>query len=171
MSVIPWVPSPNDVVKKMLHIARVGQEDVVCDLGSGDARILIAAVEEFKAKKAIGYELREHLYQVSLQEIEKRNLGDKIELHQRDLYEADLTEASVVTLYLSNQANELLRPKLEKELRYGTRVISLIFKINNWQTSCLTWGGQAPNLPMPPFYGCAYLYYPIYLYVIPDAFK
>jgi len=169
--VIPWVPSPNNVVKKMLQIAQVGQEDVVCDLGSGDARMLIAAVEEFKAKKAIGYELREHLYQASLKEIGKRNLGDKIELHKRNMYEADLTEASVVTLYLSNKANRLLRPKLEKELRYGTRVISLIFKINNWQTSSLTWGGHLPKFPMAPIYGWAYLYYPIHLYIVPDAFK
>jgi len=169
--VIPWVPSPNNIVKKMLQIAQVGQEDVVCDLGSGDARLLIAAVEEFKAKKGIGYELREYLYQASLREIEKRNLGDKIELHKRNLYEADLTGVSVVTLYLSNEANNLLRPKLERELRYGTRVISLIFKIDNWQTNSLTWGGDVPDFRMPPLYGFAYLYYPIYLYTIPDAFK
>lgn len=168
---IPWVPSPKNIVTKMLQIAQVGQEDVVCDLGSGDARVLITAAEEFKAKRAIGYELREHLYQASLQEIGKRNLGDKIELHKRSLYEADLTQASVVTLYLSNEANDLLRPKLEKELRYGTRVISLIFKINNWQTNSVTWGGPLPKFPMAPIYGWAYLYYPIYLYIVPDAFK
>ncbi len=171
MSLPPWVPSPDNIVRKMLQTAQVGQEDVVCDLGSGDGRILIAAVQDFKAKKAIGYEILEHLYQTSLQEIEKRKLGDKIELHKGNLYEADLTEASVVTLYLSHEVNELLRPKLEKELRHGTRVVCLISKINNWQPSALAWGGEVPHFRMPPVYGCAFIYYPIYLYTIPDAFE
>lgn len=140
-------------------MARVGSEDVIYDLGCGDARILITAVEEFGAKKAIGYELREDLYQASLQEIKRRNLRDKVTLIKGNLYEADLSEASLVTLYLSYEANNLLRPKLEKELGCGTRVVSLTFKIDMWQISGLMYGRWCPP------------YFPIYLYIIPDAFK
>lgn len=170
LSKAPWAPSPKNVVNKMLHIAQVGQDDVVYDLGSGDGRMLFAAVEEFNAKRAIGYELQEHLYQFALEKITKRNLTDRIKIYKQDMFEADLSEASVVALYLSAEANELLRPKLEKELRNGVRVVSLVSRINNWETSWLGWGEPPPKLVNPPVPGWNFLYYPIYLYVIPDAF-
>ena len=158
LSLASWVTTPPDIVKKMLQMAQVGPEDMIYDLGCGDARILIIAVEEFGAKRAVGYELREELYQASLQEIKWRNLQDKVVLIKGNLLEADLSEASVVTLFLSDKANELLRPKLEKELRCGTRIVSLTFKTDTWRMSDLTYGRPPP-------------YFPMYLYVIPEAFK
>jgi len=158
LSLTSWVAAPPDIVKRMLHVAQVGPEDVIYDLGCGDARILITAVEEFGAKKAIGYEVREDLYQRSLQEIKRRNLQDKVVLIKGNFLEADLSEASVVTLYLSSEANELVRPKLEKELRRGTRIVSLTFKIDTWHISDLIYGWRPP---------C----YPIYLYIISEALE
>lgn len=139
-------------------MAQVGPDDVIYDLGCGDGRILITAVEKFGAKKAVGYELREDLYQRSLQEIKRRNLQDKVVLIKGNFLESDLSEASVVTLYLSSEANELVRPKLEKELRSGTRIVSLTFKIHTWQISGLMYGWGPPR-------------FPIHLYIIPEAFK
>lgn len=155
----------------MLQFAELEPRDVIYDLGSGDARILILAVEEFKAEKAIGYEIREDLYQTSLREIHQRHLHDKVLIIKGDLYEANLSKASVLTLYLSNEANELLRPKLEKELRFGTRVVSLTFKIDGWQASNLTYSGCPPYHALPRRCGLVPFYYPIYLYKIPDAFQ
>lgn len=164
MNLDDWIASPIYVVKKMLDMAQVGPEDIIYDLGSGDARILIAAVEEFRAKRAIGYELSKDLYRISLLEIKRRNLQDKVILFKRDFYGADLSDASVIIMYLSDETNELLRPKLEEELSYGTRVVSLTFKINNWQISNFAYAGS-------PSYTRYTQYYPIYIYVVPRAFK
>jgi len=158
LSLASWIATPPDIVKKMLQMAEVGPEDVACDLGCGDARILITAVEEFGAKKAIGYEIREDLYHASLHEIERRNVQDKVMVIEGNFLEADLSEASVVTLYLSHKATKPLRPKLEKELKCGTRVVSFLYKIDTWQISSLMYGWRPPS-------------YPIYLYLIPEAFK
>lgn len=172
MSSVEWVATPNYVVKKMLKMAQVGPEDIIYDLGSGDARILIKAVEEFRAKRAIGYELKEDLYHISLHEIKRRNLQDKVIVFKSNLYEADLSEASVVIVYLSNKANELLRPKLEQQLRYGTRVVSLTFKINNWQASSFAYAGPSSYIRFHRKFSSSYAeYYPIYIYIVPEAFK
>lgn len=171
MKYTSWIATPYDIARGMLQFAELGSGDVIYDLGSGDARMLILAVEEFKAKKAVGYEIREDLYQTSLREIDQRHLQDKVLIIKGDLYEANLSEASVITLYLSNEANELLRPKLEKELRFGTRVVSLTFKIDGWQVSNLTCGVRPPYHALPRRYGLVPFHYPIYLYNIPDAFQ
>lgn len=172
MNSVVWVAAPIYVVEKMLQMAQIGPEDIIYDLGSGDARILITAIEEFGAKRAIGYELREDLYHISLLEIKRRNLQDKVIVFKRNLYEADLSNASVIIIYLSNKANELLRPKLEKELRYGTRVISLTFKINNWQTSSFAYAGSPSYTRLHRKFSSSYAdYYPIHIYVVPGAFK
>jgi len=153
-------------------MARVGAEDVIYDLGSGDARIPITAVEEFEAQKAIGYELREDLCQASLREIKQRNLQDRVKVIRGDFYEADLSAASVVTLFQTSEVNERLRPKLEKELRGGTRVVSLAFKVGNWQEGGFTYGWGPACCPLPITYDWDLpFYYPIYLYIMPDAFK
>lgn len=172
MSWVPWVATREDVVRKMLKVVQVGQEDIVYDLGCGDSRILITAIEAFRARKAVGYELRKDLCQSSLLEIQKRNLQNKINIFNKNFYKANLSEALVVILYLSNMLNEFVRPKLGRELQHGTRVASLTFKINNWKTSSPTPYIYRFSHPfaMHPLYGWHYPFYPIYLYVIPDAF-
>jgi len=156
VSFAPYVPSQPEVVRKMLEVARVGPEDVVYDLGCGDGRILVMAVKRFGVKKAVGYELREDLYKLTLRKIERQNLKERISLMNGDLFQADISDATVITLYLSASGNEHLKIKLTKEARPGARVISYDFKMNGWQASVseIT----------------AYIGY-IYMYVIPDAFS
>jgi len=156
MSCAPYVPSQPEVVRKMLEVARVGPEDVVYDLGCGDGRILVTAVKEFHAKKAVGYELREDLYKSTLEEIMLQNLKERINLINGDLFKADISEATVITLYLTGLGNDHLKPKLTKEAQPGTRVVSHDFKINGWRPAKVIHLTQ---------------YREIYLYTIPDAFS
>jgi len=133
ISDVPFVPTSVDTVRRMLEIAGVGPKDVVYDMGCGDGRILITAVKEFKAKKAVGYEIMEKIYRAAVQEVERQGLKEKITLVKEDLFKADLSEATVITLYLNGSANQRLRPKLEKEARAGVRVVSHDFYMEGWK--------------------------------------
>lgn len=150
---VPYVPTSKGTIKRMLEIADVGPKDVVYDLGCGDGRILIMAAELFNARKAVGYEIRKDLYKDALQEIESQNLRKKITVINEDLFDADLSEATVITLYLTYGANKKLRPKLEREARPGTKIVSHNFEIPGWQpTRKESHQGDT-----------------IYLYIIPDS--
>jgi len=129
----PYVPTSPEIVKRMLEIAHVRPKDTVFDLGCGDGRILIMAVEESRAKRAVGYEIKKELYKATLSRIEHQGLKDRIRLVNGDMFKADLSEATVITLYLNSSANERLKPKLERETRPGTRVVSHDFEIRGWQ--------------------------------------
>ena len=130
---VPFIPTSPETARRMLEIAKVGPRDVVYDLGCGDGRILALAAELFKAKKAVGYEIRRDVYKTALQEIRSRNLAGKITIVNGDLFGADLSEATVITLYLSYWANKELKPKLEREAGPGTRVVSHDFEIPGWR--------------------------------------
>lgn len=150
---VPYVPTSEGTVKRMLEIADIGPKDVVYDLGCGDGRILVMAAKEFNARKAVGYEIRKDLYKDALQRIESQNLGKKITIVNGDLFEADISEATVITLYLTYGANKKLKPKLEREARPGTKIVSHNFEIPGWQpTRKENYQGDI-----------------IYLYVIPDS--
>jgi len=155
VSLARWDPTPLEIVRGMLELAKVGSQDVVCDLGCGDARILFMAVKEFDARKAVGYEIRQDLCEDSWKEIQRQNLQKRISVIKGNLLDADISEASVITLYLFTTANEILRPKLEKETKFGTRVISHDYPIRTWQIAeteeCC--GGT------------------LYLYIVPRAFQ
>lgn len=154
MSFAPFVPSSIKVVRKMLEMAQVGPDDVVYDLGCGDGRILITAIREFGAKKAVGYELRNEIYKSALKEIEQKNLQDRVEIINNNLIEADLSKANVITLYLTTSGNKRLKPKLAREAHLGTRVVSHGFVIDGWHSY------KRESLD----------YNRIYLYIIPDAY-
>src|SRR6266702_3330697 len=112
MSCAPFVSSPHDVVRKMLEVARATKDDVLVDLGCGDGRILSTAIKDFGVKAAFGYEIREDLFKTASGEVEKLNLGNMARVYNRDLFQADLKEATLITLYLTTYANERLKPKL-----------------------------------------------------------
>jgi predicted TPR repeat methyltransferase len=154
MSCAPYVPSPPDVITKMLEVANVGPDDVVYDLGCGDGRVLFTAVQEFKAKKAVGYELNENRYDNIVKEIERQNLQEKIHVFNKNLFEADLSEATVITLYLTTYANNNLKPKLAEETHQGTRIVSHDFGVDDWQFS------KKEHLSN----------HAIYLYTVPESF-
>jgi len=131
----PYLPTPLEIVRRMLKIARVGPSDVVYDLGCGDGRILIMAVKEFGADGAVGYEIRGHLCTVALAEIERQGLQSRVKLLNRDLFDADLYEATVITLYLDESTNQRLKPKLEMVASVGTRIVSYAYEIKGWKAA------------------------------------
>jgi outer membrane protein assembly factor BamB len=122
-----FVPTPNDVVKEMLVLAKVKKSDVVFDLGSGDGRILIAAAKDYGCK-AIGYEIDPELVTLSRQQAKTDGVERLVTIHMADLFTADLTPADVVTLYLLPQQNEKLLPQLTR-LKPGSRIVSHQFEI------------------------------------------
>ena len=130
---VPYVPTPRHVARKMLELAKVGPDDVVYDLGSGDGRIPIMAVEEFGAKKAVGVEIRNDLCQIAREEVRKKGLEDKVEIINADALEVPLNDATVVTMFLLPDLMGLLRPKLERELRPGARIVSHEYVMAKWR--------------------------------------
>ena len=130
---VDWAGTPVDIIREMLHGARVGTDDVVYDLGSGDGRILFTAVAEFGARRAVGYEIRDNLCRIAAKKARESHLEESIRIINGDLFDADLSDASVITLYLRNETNDILRPKLETCARSNTRVVSYLFPINGWQ--------------------------------------
>jgi len=139
----------------MLDVAQVQDSDVVFDLGCGDGRVLITAVKEYRVKKAIGYELREDLYKKTASEIERMGLSKKVHVINGDLFNADVSEATVITLYLTSSANERLKNKLMSEARAGTRVVSHDFAIGDWR----------------PAKKVNFNEHTIYLYIVPYAYS
>ncbi|MGQ9463853.1 MAG: methyltransferase domain-containing protein [Candidatus Fervidibacter sp.] len=121
---VPYVPTPHEVVREMLRVAQVGKDDVVYDLGCGDGRIVITAVKDFKAKKGVGVDIDPERIRESNENARKAGVTDKVKFLQQDLFETDIREASVVTLYLLPSINLRLRPRLFRELKPGSRVVS-----------------------------------------------
>jgi SAM-dependent methyltransferase len=129
---IPYVPTRHDVVRDLLWLADVGTNDVVYDLGSGDGRIVISAVRDFGARKAVGIEINPELISESKANAAKAGVSDRVEFIQGDLFTNDFSEASVVVLYLGAQANLDLRSKIFQTLKPGTRVVSHQFGMGEW---------------------------------------
>ncbi len=128
---VPYVPTPQDIVEKMLALAKVTPDDVVYDLGSGDGRIVITAAQKYGAH-AVGVEINPDLAQQSTDRIKELGLADRATILHEDMYDVSLSKATVVTLYLLTSANEKLRPRLEHQLHSGTRVVCHDFHIPGW---------------------------------------
>jgi hypothetical protein len=127
----PYVPTPHETVAEMLRMARVTPDDIVYDLGSGDGRIVISAARDFGAR-GVGIEIDPARIETALANAEDAGVTDRVRFIQQDLFEADLSEATVVTLYLLPTVNFRLRPKLLAELRPGTPVVSHAFSMTDW---------------------------------------
>ena len=128
----PYVASPDRVVDRMLEMATIKPGETLIDLGCGDGRILIAAVERYKAK-AIGVEISPELVAQATTRIKREGLTEQARVVQGDLLEADLTGADIVTIYLESSLNRQLRPRLEKFLKPGARVVSHDYAIPGWK--------------------------------------
>jgi len=124
------VPSPDSVVDAMLKLARVTAADVVYDLGSGDGRIPITAAREYGAR-AVGIDIDPIRIREANDNLKKAGVGDRVRFVQQDLFEADIREATVVTLFLLTRLNQQLMPKLKRDLRPGTRVVSHQFRMDD----------------------------------------
>ncbi len=128
---VPYVPTPQDVVEKMLELANVKSDDVVYVLGSGDGRIVITAAQKYGAH-AVGVEINQELYRKSSDRIKELGLDDRAHIICEDMFEVSVHRATVVTLYLLTSFNEKLRPKLESQLRPGARIVCHDFHIPGW---------------------------------------
>lgn len=127
-----YVPTPEPVVNRMLKMANVGPDDVVYDLGCGDGRIAVAAARDFGAR-AVCVDIDPQRIREARANVKRAGVEDKVEIRQGDLFEVDLSPATVVTLYLLNTLNMKLRPKLQKELRPGSRIVSQTFDMGDWK--------------------------------------
>jgi tRNA G37 N-methylase Trm5 len=129
---VPYVPTREDVVDTMLKMAKVGPKDIVFDLGSGDGRIVIAAASKYGAK-GMGVDIDPQRVREAKENAKEANVTDKVTFKQGDLFEMDLSKATVVTLYLLPSVNMKLRPKLLSELKPGTRVVSHNYDMGDWK--------------------------------------
>lgn len=128
----PYEPSDNFVTDAMLRLVDTTYEDVVYDLGSGDGRVVIAAARDFNAR-GVGIEIDEELIRKSWENADTAGVRERVDFRNEDLFHANISSATVVTLYLLQAVNIRLRPKLLAELRPGTRVVSNDFHMGDWE--------------------------------------
>lgn len=133
-SVAPYVPTPWHVVDRVLNEVRVTAADVVYDLGSGDGRFLVRAAKG-RGARGVGYELNPGLVEEARSSVRAAGVSDRVEIRHGDIFDADLSPASVVTLFLVTSANRRLRPKLLAELRPGSRVACYKWGVPGWNPS------------------------------------
>jgi SAM-dependent methyltransferase len=126
-----WVPTPDLLVERMLQMAQVGPKDFVVDLGSGDGRTVIAAAKKFHAR-SLGIEYNPDMVELSRRNAEREGAADAAKFVQGDIFASDFSAATVVTLYLLDELNLRLRPKL-LEMKPGTRLVSNEFDMGDWQ--------------------------------------
>jgi SAM-dependent methyltransferase len=126
-----FVPTWEPVVYQMLELASVTKDDVVYDLGSGDGRIVILAAQKYGAR-GVGIELNPRLVEISRQVAREAQVAERVHFIEGDLFTSDISAATVVTLFLSSSANDELEPKLRRELKPGTRIVSHQFGIGKW---------------------------------------
>jgi cyclopropane fatty-acyl-phospholipid synthase-like methyltransferase len=126
------VASPAKVVDRMLELANIRPGETVFDLGCGDGRILIEAAQRYKAK-AVGVEISPKIAAEARAKVKKAGLAQTVQVKEGDLLQADLTGADVVTIYLATSLNEELRPRLERFLKPGARVVSHDYAVPGWK--------------------------------------
>jgi len=120
------------VVRRMLKLAQVKPGEIVYDLGCGDGRIVITAAREFGAY-GVGIEIRRDLALKAMRAVEEAGLADRVKIINANLFDVDISDADVVTLYLTTSANLKVKPKLERELKPGARVVSHEYEIPGWE--------------------------------------
>jgi SAM-dependent methyltransferase len=125
---VEFIPTPQQVVDTMLDLAKVKSTDIVYDLGSGDGRIIITAAKKYGAR-GVGIELDPALVKQATQNAAAAGVSDKVQFVTGDIFAANISGATVVTLYLLQSINERLRPKLVRELKPGTRIVSHVFSM------------------------------------------
>jgi precorrin-6B methylase 2 len=149
------VPTPPDVVAKMLEVAQVKKDDLVYDLGCGDGRIVVAAALKYGCR-AVGYDIDARKVRQSEENVKRHGVAKLVRIEQKDIFELDLRDATVITLYLLPELNERLIPQLEK-LNDGSRIVAHEFAIEGVQHDRLiTIKSQGDNVPRD-----------IYLYTLP----
>jgi SAM-dependent methyltransferase len=129
----PYVPTPTAIVDRMLTLAEVGPNDYVIDLGSGDGRLVIAAVANYNARGGMGVEIDRDLVKLATDHAEKAGVASQVSFVAGDLFLADIARATVVTLYLLPTMMKDVEAKLRQELKPGTRVVSHDYPLPSWE--------------------------------------
>jgi len=142
----PYVQTPQNVVDKMLEVAKVGPKDFVIDLGSGDGRMIITAAKKHGAR-GFGVDLDRRLVTLSNRLAAKAGVSDRAVFYERDIYQTDVSPASVVTIYLLPEVNLMMRPILLSKLKPGTRVVSHDYDMGEWPPD-LSFTMDAPGKPV-----------------------
>lgn len=133
-SIAPFVPAPWEAVDRMLELAAVTENDMVYDLGSGDGRILVRAAKNFGAR-AVGFEINRDLIRETESAIQAAGVENLAEVHEKNIFDADLSAATVITVYLLGSSCVQLKPKFELELRPDTRLVSYRSSIPGWKAA------------------------------------
>lgn len=129
---VPYVPTHEKIVAEMLKVAKVGKNDVLYDLGSGDGRIVITAAKQF-GTRGVGIDIDPERIKDANENAQKAGVTDRTKFILGDIFEADFKEATVVTMYLLQEVNTRLRPKLLKDLKPGTRIVSHNYDLGDWK--------------------------------------
>jgi hypothetical protein len=129
---VPYVPTHESLVDEMLSMAKVGGNDVLYDLGSGDGRIVITAARKF-GTRGVGYDLDPDRVSEARENARKAGVTDKVRFEQQDIFTAKIADATVITMYLLPDVNMRLRPRLLSELKPGTRIVSHNYDLGDWQ--------------------------------------
>ena len=133
----PYIPTPEDVVDRMLAFAKVTKDDVVYDLGCGDGRIPIAAARKYGAK-GVGLDIDSRLIDIARSNAKAAGVDALVQFHVQNVLEADVSSATVVTLYLLTSSNERLRPMLTRQLKPGARIVSHAFSMGrDWPADAI----------------------------------
>ncbi|HEX8284312.1 MAG TPA: class I SAM-dependent methyltransferase [Pyrinomonadaceae bacterium] len=146
-----FVPTPPETVDEMLRLAKLKKGDVLYDLGSGDGRIPLAAARQYGVR-AVGIDIDEKLVREANETARREGLDELVSFRLGDMFAADVREATVVTLYLSNTLNVMLRPKLLRELRPGSRIVSHDFRMGDWPPE------KAVRVPWKNLYRTVYVW-------------
>lgn len=128
---VPFVPAPDHIVEQMLALAQVSEKDIVYDLGCGDGRIVVGAAK--LGARGVGIDIDPQRISDSINRAQREKVMSRVKFIRQDLFEADISEASVITLYLLPSVNMKLRPKLLRELKPGARVVSFSFSMGDWE--------------------------------------
>lgn len=129
---VVYVPTPQEVVDEMLALAKVTKDDVIYDLGSGDGRIPITAAQKF-GTRAVGIDINPERIREANENAQKAGVTDRVQFLNQDLFTSDISEATVVTLYLLPELNVKLRSQLFQQLKPGTRIVSHDFDMGEWK--------------------------------------
>ncbi len=129
---VPWVPTRDHVINRVFRIARLGKNDIFYDLGCGDGRVAIEAAKRYEVK-AVCIEIRRDLVEKARKRVREEGVEDLVKIIHGNFFEIPLHEATVVYMYLLTSVNNMLKPKLRRELRVGARIITLDFEIPGWK--------------------------------------
>ncbi|MGH6611873.1 MAG: SAM-dependent methyltransferase, partial [Burkholderiaceae bacterium] len=141
---VMFVPTPYEVVEAMLNVAKVGKGDVLYDLGSGDGRIPIMAAQKYNIERGVGIDINPERIKEAQAAAKTAGVTNRVRFTNADLFETDISDATVVTLYLLPALNLKLLPKLLKDLKPGTRIVSHAFDMGTWKPEqALNIGGRS----------------------------